>query len=158
MLVIDHPGACWGTAARLPKSPGIQKLTPPSSAAARSESMSEATTAVALNRNTNPAFDTDFLLLIDASPLPLRSALQSKTRPAASRPELSRCYHSATNRNRDFLLMRNLPESVLRMPQIPDRWFIGFTGPLRTSRRPRHRPSAVGTKWTSASRKWPCQS
>src|SRR5215831_14980771 len=33
MLVSDQPG-CWGDAARLPKKPGIQKLTPPSSAAA----------------------------------------------------------------------------------------------------------------------------
>src|SRR5215813_11983426 len=33
MVVNDHPGCC-GVAARLPKSPGIQKLTPPSSAAA----------------------------------------------------------------------------------------------------------------------------
>src|SRR5215475_525272 len=30
MLVSDQPG-CWGAAARLPKKPGIQKLTPPSS-------------------------------------------------------------------------------------------------------------------------------
>jgi hypothetical protein len=29
----DHPG-CWGAAARLPKNPGSQKLTPPSSAVA----------------------------------------------------------------------------------------------------------------------------
>ena len=28
----DHPGAAWGTAARLPNKPGNQKLTPPSSA------------------------------------------------------------------------------------------------------------------------------
>src|SRR5215510_11255075 len=33
MVVNDHPGCC-GVAARLPKSPGIQKLTPPSSATA----------------------------------------------------------------------------------------------------------------------------
>src|SRR5580692_7529387 len=33
MLVRDQPG-CWAAAARLPKKPGIQKLTPPSSAAA----------------------------------------------------------------------------------------------------------------------------
>src|SRR6516164_3152548 len=33
MLVSDQPG-CWGDAARLPKNPGIQKLTPPSSAVA----------------------------------------------------------------------------------------------------------------------------
>src|SRR5262249_51140207 len=31
MFVSDHPGCCGG-AARLPKKPGIQKLTPPSSA------------------------------------------------------------------------------------------------------------------------------
>src|SRR3954470_20295148 len=33
MVVNDHPGCC-GAGARLPKSPGIQKLTPPSSATA----------------------------------------------------------------------------------------------------------------------------
>src|SRR5262249_33168073 len=33
MFVTDHPG-CWGAAARLPKNPGSQKLTPPSSAKA----------------------------------------------------------------------------------------------------------------------------
>src|SRR5215472_8350122 len=33
MLANDHPG-CWGVAARLPKKPGIQKLTPLSSASA----------------------------------------------------------------------------------------------------------------------------
>src|ERR1700688_393486 len=33
MFASDHPG-CAGVAARLPKSPGIQKLTPPSSASA----------------------------------------------------------------------------------------------------------------------------
>src|SRR5438045_3832818 len=33
MLANDHPGCC-GVAARLPKSPGTQKLTPPSSAMA----------------------------------------------------------------------------------------------------------------------------
>lgn len=33
MVASDHPG-CWGAAARLPKKPGIQKLTPPSSASA----------------------------------------------------------------------------------------------------------------------------
>jgi hypothetical protein len=33
MVVNDHPG-CSGAAARLPKKPGIQKLTPPSSAIA----------------------------------------------------------------------------------------------------------------------------
>src|SRR5579862_8537289 len=31
MVANDHPGCC-GAAARLPKKPGIQKLTPPSSA------------------------------------------------------------------------------------------------------------------------------
>src|SRR5580692_961626 len=31
MVASDHPGCC-GAAARLPKKPGIQKLTPPSSA------------------------------------------------------------------------------------------------------------------------------
>src|SRR5262245_42362063 len=31
MVVTDHPG-CRGAAARLPKKPGTQKLTPPSSA------------------------------------------------------------------------------------------------------------------------------
>jgi hypothetical protein len=31
MLAREKPG-CWGVAARLPKKPGIQKLTPPSSA------------------------------------------------------------------------------------------------------------------------------
>src|ERR1700733_15281746 len=33
MVASDHPGCC-GVAARLPKKPGIQKLTPPSSASA----------------------------------------------------------------------------------------------------------------------------
>src|SRR5580704_17362467 len=33
MVASDHPGCC-GAAARLPKKPGIQKLTPPSSASA----------------------------------------------------------------------------------------------------------------------------
>jgi len=32
VLIPDQPGCCWGTAARLPKLPGSQKLTPPSSA------------------------------------------------------------------------------------------------------------------------------
>src|SRR5436190_22777776 len=31
MLASDQPG-CWGAAAKLPKKPGTQKLTPPSSA------------------------------------------------------------------------------------------------------------------------------
>jgi hypothetical protein len=33
MVANDHPGCC-GVAARLPKNPGTQKLTPPSSATA----------------------------------------------------------------------------------------------------------------------------
>jgi hypothetical protein len=40
--VSDHPGCC-GTAAKLPKNPGIQKLVPSSSAAALSAAQTVAT-------------------------------------------------------------------------------------------------------------------
>src|SRR5580704_13981113 len=46
MVASDHPG-CWGAAARLPKKPGIQKLTPPSSASAYFGAETTAASAIA---------------------------------------------------------------------------------------------------------------
>ncbi len=53
-----HPGACAGTAARLPKNPGIQKLMPPSSARAigTGSASSEATAPTHNCCRENPDF------------------------------------------------------------------------------------------------------
>src|ERR1700676_1418920 len=47
MVASDHPGCC-GAAARLPKKPGIQKLTPPSSASAYFGTETTAASVIAL--------------------------------------------------------------------------------------------------------------
>src|SRR5580700_1793207 len=47
MVASDHPGCC-GAAARLPKKPGIQKLTPPSSASAFFGTETTAASVIAL--------------------------------------------------------------------------------------------------------------
>src|SRR4051812_31780503 len=49
MLANDHPDCC-GVAARLPKKPGIQKLTPPSSALAAFGTVPVAISASALQK------------------------------------------------------------------------------------------------------------
>src|SRR5208337_962631 len=51
MVVRDQPGCC-GAAARLPKKPGIQKLTPPSSALEMS--VAETTAANIMAPKMNP--------------------------------------------------------------------------------------------------------
>src|SRR5271166_4778076 len=50
MVVSDQPG-CWGAAARLPKNPGIQKLTPLSSALEMSGAEATAANIMALKMN-----------------------------------------------------------------------------------------------------------
>src|SRR3954464_1497202 len=76
MLVMEKPGCC-GAAARLPKKPGTQKLTPPSSAAATVGVMASAprTSSDALRRCANPSVAVVVIVPTDTPPRRQRRAL-----------------------------------------------------------------------------------